>query len=148
MDLGKVSIMKKSLIAAALLLIPGALSALPEIGPEAPAVAQAGLGDWEGKAEDNVCGLSEVRHVSNPAVIQYEALMRATPEMKEMKRKGIDKDSARGQVLISDARDRVKRAAKAVMSDKGYCSVWKKIQNKRGQKAADITDDVLQQLET
>lgn len=141
--------MKRSLIAAVLLLIPGAVSALPAVGaPAAPSTAQEALGDWEGKAEDNVCGVAEVRHVSNPAVIQYDALMRVTPEMKEMKSKGIDKNSARGQVLMAAAMDQVKRAASAVMGDKGHCSVWKKIRHKQGQKATDITDAVRKKLES
>jgi hypothetical protein len=52
--------------------------------------------------------------------------------MKEMKRKGIDKNSPEGQVLYNKAVDRVRSAASRVMKDKGYDSVWKKISHRKG----------------
>lgn len=140
--------MKIRLVMLALLALPGLGFAQEPPGAVEVPIAEANLADWVVKAGDNVCGVSEARQISNPAKVKYDALMRATPEMKEMKRKGIDKDSARGLVLIAEAKDRIKRVAKAVMTDKGHCSVWKKISHKRGRSVTDITDTVLQKLES
>jgi len=111
-----------------------------------PTLAAAEV-DWVVKSEDNVCGVSEARQITFPAKVRYDELMRATPEMKEIKRLGIDKDSARGQALITDAKSRVQDAARAVMTDKGHCSVWKKITSTSGQAVTDITDAVLQKMQ-
>ena len=146
--------MKKTrLVMLALLALPGLGFAQEPPGAGEAAADEAILvdtnsADWVVKTGDNVCGVSEARQISNPAKVKYDALMRATPEMKEMKRKGIDKDSARGMVLISEAKARIKLVAKVVMTDKGHCSVWKKISHKRGRSATDITDTVLLKLES
>ena len=140
----------KMMILAMLVLL-----ALPGLGYAAPPTSDSGgvqgaevaSADWVVKAEDNVCGVSNARQITFPAKVRYDALMRATPEMKEMKSKGIDKNSPRGIRLVSDAKARILTAAKAVMSDNGHCSVWKKILHKRGTSATDITDAVLLKLE-
>lgn len=103
--------------------------------------------DWIVVEADNVCGLTDARQITNPAEIDYEELLKATPEMKEMKRKGIDKDTPEGQVLYNKAVDRVQTAASKVMKDKGYDSVWKKIKHRQGRKVPTITDDVKAKLE-
>jgi hypothetical protein len=104
--------------------------------------------DWEVKSEDSICGVSAARQITNPAKVDYEKLMDATEEMKELKREGIKPDSARGQALVTQARDKVRRAAKAVMTEKGHCSVWKKISHKKNQEVTDITSAVKDKLET
>lgn len=116
-------------------------------GLDAIPAQEAASADWVVKSEDNVCGVSEARQITFPAKVRYDELMRATPEMKEIKRLGIDKDSARGQALITDARSRILNAARAVMTDKGHCSVWKKITSTQGQSVTDITDAVLQKMQ-
>ena len=98
--------------------------------------------DWDVKSENSVCGVSTARQITNPAKVDYEKLMSATSEMKELEREGIKRDSARGQTLVIKARDKVRRASKAVMDEKGHCSVWKKIRHKKGRTVADITSSV------
>jgi hypothetical protein len=104
--------------------------------------------DWIVEEADNVCGLTDPRQIANPAEIDYDALLEATSEMKEMKRKGIDKNSPEGQVLYNKAVDRVRSAASRVMKDKGYDSVWKKISHRKGKKVPVITDAVKDALDT
>ena len=130
-----------------LLALPGLGYATPPDTTGEVQEAEVPSADWIVKAVDNVCGVSNARQITFPAQVKYDALMRATPEMKQMKREGIDKDSPRGIKLVSAAKARILTAAKAVMSDKGHCSVWKKISHKRGASATDITDAVLLKLE-
>jgi len=147
------------LLAAALVTLVGlATTAIAQTGgpPSAADVGAAqGLAavlapisgsDWVVKSEDNVCGVSSARQITNPAKVDYEALMNATSEMKELKRAGIKRDSARGQALVTKARDKVRRAARSVMTEKQYCSVWKKISHKKNRAVTDITAAVKAKL--
>ena len=137
------------LLAAAALAAAAAPGALALTAPAAPQPAEQTTtgSDWVVKSEDSVCGVSEAHMITNPAKVDYDALMEATPEMKELKRKGIKRDSARGQTLVTAARDRVREAASAVMSEKGHCSVWKEISHKKDKAVTDITDAVKAKLE-
>jgi hypothetical protein len=106
------------------------------------AVGSSVLADWVADSGDNVCGLSDVRALSDPAKVDYEKLWDATPEIKKMKKDGIDPSSAEGIQLKEKATDRIREACKQVMEDKGHCSVWKKIRHTDGRKIADITEQV------
>ena len=121
--------------------LAGSAAAAPQVSIEHP-VAQASGTDWVVRSEDHICGVSEARMIANPARVDYESLMDSTPEIKELRRKGIDRDSARGQTLVTAARDRVRRATNAIMKEQGYDSVWKRISHKQGRSAADITSAV------
>jgi hypothetical protein len=144
--------MKSIWMVAILLATPPALATggieLVGASPAEPVVAeaQAKVADWVVKQADHVSGVSSAHQITNPAKISYDSLMGDTSEMKELKRKGIRKDSARGQVLVSAAKDRVRRAAKSVMTAKGHCSVWKSIKSKSGKSVTDITEDVRKKL--
>ncbi|MCP3917317.1 MAG: hypothetical protein GY711_17360 [bacterium] len=97
------------------------------------------------KKGNNVCGLDEPRQISRPSKVDYQALLGVTSEVKEIKRRKIDPNSARGIELMSKARARVLTACETVRSNGSYCSVWKKISlrdPKKGTKPADITSDV------
>lgn len=140
-----------SLVAVAVALAPAGRAVQPVQVPGSPSCAfptcALPADDWIVEEADNVCGLTDPRQITNPAVIDYDELLEATSEMKEMKRKGIDKDSPEGQVLYNKAVDRVQRAASKVMKDKGYDSVWKKIKHRQGRTAPGITDSVKAQLD-
>jgi len=136
--------MGAALLAA--VLTAGVAAAAPQSEVEAPAVLGQPVSDWVVKSEDNVCGVSQARQITNPAKVDYEKLMSATAEMKELKREGIKRDSARGQTLVTKARDKVRQASKAVMNEKGHCSVWKKITHKKGTAVTDITSAIKQKL--
>lgn len=140
----------QELIAIALLgaLLPGMASPAgggpPGTPPGAvlPGAVLPDGGDWIVEESDNVCGLKDSRQLSTPAVVDYDKLIEATAELREMKRKRIDKDSPEGQLLYNKAVDRVRTAASELMKTKGYDSVWKSIRHRRGQKAADATDEI------
>ena len=80
---------------------------------------------WIVDRSDNICGLDDPKVLSNPARVDYQDLLDATPEIKLMKREKITRDSARGIQLTNQAENRVRDECEAVRSDKGYCSVWK-----------------------
>ncbi len=111
----------------------------------AVAVVEPGV-DWVVSSANNVCGVNDARQISNPAKVNYGSLLAATPEIKEMKRKGIDQESPEGQILHNKAVDRIRTAASNVMASQGHCSVWRKIRHKKGRAVADITAEVKKQL--
>ncbi|MAF64184.1 MAG: hypothetical protein CMJ84_00810 [Planctomycetes bacterium] len=110
--------------------------------------AAAPASDWVVDEADNVCGLTDPRHLTRPGVMKYDTVLNATSEMREMARKGIDRDSPEGQVLYNKAVDRVRRAAAAIMKDRKLDSVWKAISNKDPKRRAlEITDQVRRKLD-
>lgn len=137
--------MKTSILWVGLLLaVP--TTATADTAEQTPVEAAVNGSDWVVDQANHVSGVSSAHQITNPAKISYDSLMDDTSEMKELKKKGIKKDSARGQVLVSSAKDRVRRAAKAAMVAKGHCSVWKKIKSKRGVKVVDLTEEVRKRL--
>ncbi len=102
------------------------------------------LGDGRGtpyilNKSDNICGLDEPRAISNPAKVDFDALLAATPEVRELKRKRIRRSSAKGMQIMADARRRVLTVCQALCASEGYCSVWKKIRRRDRSAVADLT---------
>lgn len=95
---------------------------------------------------DNICGLDTPRQLTNPALVDYDALLDATPEIRQMKREKISESSARGIQLRSAAEERVRKACQKIMDQEGHCSVWKVIKRRDGRKLPDITDLVKSEL--
>jgi hypothetical protein len=118
---------------------------LDSLAFDSPAVDSRSA-DWIVNASDNVCGLRDTRMLSNPAKIDYDALLAATPEMQKIKRDGIDPSSAEGIQLKQQAIDRVTKACESVRVAQGHCSVWKSISHKDGRAITDITDLVKAKL--
>jgi hypothetical protein len=133
----------------ALLLVTLMQPQVPAAAPSAtPAPAVALESDWRASESDNIAGLSDLKKLSNPAVVDYDALIRATPEMKEIVRERIDPDSTKGRSLRQQAADRVTKAADAVRKEKRHCSVWKQIAHKDARRIPDITQAVKDKLES
>ena len=101
------------------------------------------LHHWNADDEDNICGISDLKKVTNPAKVDYDHLLERTPQVKEMKRKKIDPDSTEGKALRKGARTLITKTSELVREAKGHCSVWKVISHKDGRKIPDVTDDVL-----
>ncbi|MEZ5978221.1 MAG: hypothetical protein R3F34_08390 [Planctomycetota bacterium] len=114
----------------------------------ASAVSEADPVDsgWQVRAEDNIVGLSDAKTLSNPAVVDYDKLMAATPEMQKLKKDRIDPNSPEGIQLTTAAQQRVQRACQAIMTQEGHCSVWKAISHTDGRQVPDITALVKKQL--
>ncbi len=91
---------------------------------------------------DSICGIDEPRALTNPAKVDYDALLKSTPEVKRMKKRKIDRDSAEGIRLLSAARRKVLSACESVRSSEGHDSVWKKIKRRDQRAVADITRKV------
>lgn len=102
--------------------------------------------DWILKSGDNICGLKEASQVSNPAVVDWQALLDATPEMKKMRDQKIDANSPEGIQLTNDATNRVTQACETIRAQQGHCSIWKTIRHKDGRAVTDVTDLVKAQL--
>lgn len=101
---------------------------------------------WICDRSDNICGLDDPRMLSKPCKVDYDALLKATPEMKKIVNDKIDPNSSEGINLRQKAVDRIRDKAEAVRVAQGYCSVWKAISHKDGRTIPDITDLVKAQL--
>lgn len=91
---------------------------------------------------DSICGIDEPRALTNPAKVDYEALLNSTSEVRRMKKRKIDRNSAEGIRLLSVARRKVLFACEEVRSSEGHDSVWKKIKRRDQRAVADITRKV------
>ena len=111
----------------------------PGLEPASPGLADK---DWLVKQEDNICGLKSPDQLSNPAKVDYQELLDATPEMKKMRDDKIGRDTPEGIRLRTEAVNRVNAACEKIRVANGYCSVWKGIKRKDGQAVADITAKV------
>jgi hypothetical protein len=108
----------------------------------------ARLGErWVAEVDDNICGISDLKKVSNPAKVDYDGLWEATPQIKKMKEKKIDPESTEGKALRSQAKTLITKTCELVRAAKGHCGVWKTIKNDDGRKVPDVTDDVKEKLD-
>jgi len=110
--------------------------------PEASGELLGAEDRWVADKDDNICGIADVRKISNPGLVDYDQLWDATPEIKKLKKEGIDPDSAEGKALRNKAKTRITKACQKIQGEKGLCSVWKKISHSGSKKAADITSAV------
>lgn len=132
-------------LACALVCSIGSAVALP-LSPVPAAHANEASTPWIVDRADNICGLDDPRMLSKPARVDYDALMRATPEMKKMRDEKIDPNSSEGIQLRQAAVDRVRKACEKVRQAGGYCSVWKQIRHQDGRTIPDVSDLVREQL--
>lgn len=116
--------------------------------PRATTLAIAGevQQTWICDRADNICGLDDPRMLSKPAKVDYDALLKATPEMKKITNDKIDPNSSEGINLRQRAVDRVRDKSESVRVAQGHCSVWKTIRHQDGRVIPDITDLVKAQL--
>ena len=126
-------------------LLPGSADARPDVvdGPAATAAIDDGRGTpYIVNKSDNICGLDEPRQLTNPAAVDYEALLAATAEVKKIKKDKIDPKSSEGITLMTKARSRVLKACESVRQSGGHDSVWKAIKRRDKKAIPDITDAV------
>ena len=109
----------------------------------ATAQEAAGVAPWRAEAQDNICGVSNPRQVTNPAVVDYAKALKATPEMQDLIARGIDPQSAEGQILRQRAVDHVGRVSSKVMRRNGHCSIWKTIKHRSGRNAPELTHELV-----
>jgi hypothetical protein len=108
---------------------------------DAPPVA-----GWIVDRADNICGLDDAKMLSKPAKVDYDALLKATPQYKKIRDNKIDPNSPEGIQLRQEAANKVRDACDKIRQQEGYCSVWKTIKHSDGRAVADITDLVKAQL--
>ncbi len=97
---------------------------------------------WVVDRADNICGLDDPKMLSKPAKLDYDTLLRATPEMKKIKDDKIEPNSPQGIQLRQAGATRVQTAAEKVRAADGYCSVWKTIKHTDGRAIPDVTEAV------
>jgi len=122
------------------------------LGGFAPAHAAAPVavavdGKWVAEEEDNICGIRDLKKVSNPGKVNYTDLWDATPQIKKMREKKIDPESTEGKALRSQAKTLITKSCEVVRAAKGHCGIWKAIKNEDGRKVPDVTDDVKDKLD-
>ena len=98
--------------------------------------------DWIAQKADNICGLRSLDQLSNPATVDFDALLDATPEVKKLKDQNIGRDTPEGIRLIAEATTRVTNACEKARAADGHCSVWKAIHHKDGRQITDLTAKV------
>lgn len=106
------------------------------------AAPEPGGRDWILKSENNICGLSDASQLSNPVVVDFQALLDATPEYKKMKDQKISSTSPEGIKLNNEAVSRIAVHCETIRAAGGYCSVWKEIKHRDGRAITDVTDKV------
>jgi hypothetical protein len=132
-----------NLPALLLCLLGSALDLAPQVataGDDPAVVAAPASKDWIAKSGDSICGLKEPSQVSNPVVVDWQACLDATPEMKKAKAEKIDLSTPEGIKLVNEATNRVTEACESIRAANGYCSVWKAIKHKDGRAITDISD--------
>ena len=95
---------------------------------------------------DNICGMTSVDKLFNPAMVDFALVMSETPEVKEMKRENISRKTPKGKILFSQAMQRITKECVDIMRGYSYCSVWKKIKHPT-KKIDNITKQILARLE-
>jgi hypothetical protein len=115
------------------------------------ALEPAGLlepaGGWiANPREDFICGIDDLAKVSNPARVDYDELLGATKEMKELKHDKVDPESIKGKDLVKRAKTEVTKVCEIVREARGHCGVWKVIRHDDGRIVPNITAEVKQQL--
>jgi len=101
---------------------------------------------WIAADDDNICGIKDLKKVSNPAKVDYDDLWEATPQIKKMKEKKIDPESTEGKALRSQAKTLITKTCELVRTAKGHCGIWKAIRNEDGRTVPDLTGDVKSKL--
>ncbi len=102
---------------------------------------------WVAAEDDNICGIKDLKKVSNPAKVDYDDLWDATPQIKKMKEKKIDPESTEGKALRSQAKTLITKTCELVRAAKGHCGIWKTIKNEDGRAIPDVTEDVKSRFE-
>lgn len=147
-----------SIVTALLLCAPAVAHdapAGPASAPDADADARADARADDGRGtpyvvdkSDNICGIGEPRALTNPSKVDYDALLGTTPEVKRIKRKRIDPESAEGIKLMTTARRKVLSACESVREELGYDSVWREIKRRDRTPIPDITERVKAEIES
>lgn len=136
--------------AFAVLAVTFAMTSATARGIAPPPIEAVSLGEvvagWVVDRADNICGLDDAKMLSKPAKVDYDALLKATPEMKKIKDDKIEPSSPQGIQLRQAGVTRVQTAAEKVRATDGHCSVWKTIKHSDGRAVADITESVKAQL--
>jgi len=111
------------------------------------ATTQVVANKWVAEEEDNICGIKDLKKVSNPATVDYEALWEATPQVKKMAEKKIDPESTEGKALRAQAKTLITKSCELVRDAKGHCGIWKAIRNEDDRDVPDVTKEVKAKFE-
>lgn len=128
----------------ALLALPAPM--LVSAAPAGVQVLDPQAKGWLVDKADNICGLDDSKMLSKPAKVDYDALLKATPQWKKIRDEKIDPNSPEGIQLRQEAVNKVRDACDKIRVQEGHCSVWKTVSHSDGRAVSDITDLVKAQL--
>ena len=135
-----------ALVLVPVLLLPFLASPAHAAGAMIATLDTPPAAGWVVDRADNICGLDDAKMLSKPAKVDYDALLKATPQWKKIRDNKIDPNSPEGIQLRQEAANKVRDACDKIRAQDGYCSVWKTIKHTDGRAVADITDLVKAQL--
>ncbi len=131
-----------ALVCTPVLLLPCLADAARPQRSVLPACDAPPVAGWIVDRADNICGLDDAKTLSKPAKVDYDALLKATPQYKKIKDNKIDVNSPEGIQLRQEAANKVRDACDKIRQQNSYCSVWKTIKHSDGRAVPDITDQV------
>lgn len=131
-----------ALVSIPVLLLPCLADPVRAEGATVPVPAVPLFAGWVVDRADNICGLEDAKTLSKPAKVDYDALLKATPQYKKIKDNKIDPNSPEGIQLRQEAANKVRDACDKIRQQDSYCSVWKTIKHTDGRAVPDITDQV------
>ena len=94
--------------------------------------------------------LGQAGQCVKPAQVDYKKLQEATPEFRTIRDEGVEKGTARYELLVRKMTQRLREIIKDLAADKGYdCVVMKgSVKDPQGLTVVDITNEALEKLET
>ena len=98
------------------------------------------------EASDNICGLRTPRTLTQPASVDYDLLLRLTPECRQIQREHLPPGSPKRLLLLKEAKDRILKLCERARSETGACSVWKNISRRDGRPVTDLTVRIAREL--
>ncbi len=95
-----------------------------------------------------ICGSAS--NCTKPATLRFTQVREATPEWQTIDSEGVRQGSARYTLLTARLRQRIKAAAERVAGDAGHDLLVNQgdITNARGLEVTDVTDEVIDELES
>jgi len=135
--------MKKLILALVftpVLLLPCRAGSESPQGSAATAIETPPVAGWIVDRADNICGLDDAKMLSKPARVEYDSLLRATPQYKKIRDNKIDPNSPEGIQLRHEAVGKVRDACEKIRQQENYCSIWKSIKHSDGRAVAEVTD--------
>ena len=100
--------------------------------------------------EDSMVLYGSAANCTQPASVDFQKLKKATPEWKTIRSEGVQKGTARYDLLVDDMNRRIKRLCEEVAKATGKDCILCKgdVENDRGLEVVDLTSQLLRKIES